>query len=152
MMLRYITDQPELISAAIAKAVGGRAFGNCSALGIQAEDGRLIAGIVYHHWQPELGTIEMSMAALPRTRWLTRETLHRMYSYPFDELGCQMVMSWQSAEDTRNLRQLAAGNYTFVRVPRFCGRDRDGVLCMLTDDAWRANKFYRNRAELEEAA
>jgi hypothetical protein len=152
-MLRYITDKPELVATAVAKAVGGRSFGKCSALGVQDEDGRLIAGIVYHHWQPELGTVEMAFAALPGGKWLTRETLWRMYSYPFNELGCQMVMSWQYDGDERNLRQLAALNYAFYRIPRFCGRDRNGVLCTLTDDAWRANKFNRDRKlELEEAA
>jgi RimJ/RimL family protein N-acetyltransferase len=155
-MLRYITDKPELVAAAVAKAIPhmfGRGFGKCSAIGVQDKDGRLIAGIVYHSWNPELGVIEMSMAALPGTRWLTRETLRRMYSYPFEELGCQQVFSWQYADAERNLRQLAAYNYSFIRVPRMCGRNRDAVLCLLSDDAWRANKFNRDRKlELEEAA
>jgi hypothetical protein len=63
------------------------------------------------------------------------------------------VFSWQYADAERNLRQLAAYNYSFIRVPRMCGRNRDAVLCLLSDDAWRANKFNRDRKlELEEAA
>ena len=153
-MLRYVTDQPERVAQAVARALpGGRDFGDCTALGVLDDDGVLIAGIVYYRWFRELGTIEMAMAALPASRWLTRETLRRMYDYPFLQLGCQMVQSWQSAEDTSNIRQLEAYGYTFVRVPRIYGRNLDGLLCQLTDDAWRRNKFNKDRRlEIQEAA
>ena len=153
-MLRYVTDQSERVAHAVSRALpGGRDFGECSALGVIDDDGTLIAGIVYYRWFRELGTIEMAMAALPGSRWLTRETLRRMYDYPFLQLGCQLVQSWQSAEDTANIRQLEAYGYSFVRIPRFYGRNLDGILCQLTDDAWRNNRFNKKRQlELERAA
>ena len=153
-MLRYVTDQPDRVSLAVSRALpGARDFGACTALGVLDQNGVLIAGVVYHHWFRALGTIEMAMAALPRSGWLTRETLRRMYDYPFLQLGCQLVQSWQSAEDTANIRQLEAYGYSFVRIPRFYGRNLDGILCQLTDDAWRNNKFNKNRRlEIQEAA
>ena len=113
-----------------------------SFLAIFQERGRLIAGIVYHNWDPDAEIIEMSGAATD-PRWLTRATLARMYRYAFHECGCQMTVMRVPADNERLLRQLAALNYAFIRIPRLLGRDHDGVLGLLTQEAWAANKFCR---------
>ena len=41
----------------------------------------------------------------------------------------------------------------FVHVPRMFGRERDGVLALLTREAWQKSKFIRRpELRLEEAA
>jgi hypothetical protein len=92
----------------------------------------LIAGLVYHNWDPEAGTIEISGAALPGHFWLTRPTLARMYQYPFLQCNCQMVVQRTPADNERLLYILARYGYSFVTVPRLLGRDRDCVVCTLT--------------------
>src|SRR4051812_12708873 len=95
MMLRFVYGQDQVISRFVASMiphVGWRGFGNAKAIGIIDDAGRLIAGLVYSNWNPDAGTIEVSGAALPGSRWLTRETLNRMYDYPFNEIACQMVI------------------------------------------------------------
>jgi RimJ/RimL family protein N-acetyltransferase len=144
-MLDYVYGHDEAVArfvAALIPEVRNRGFGNCKALGI-IEDGRLIAGLVYHNWDPDSGTIEMSGAALPGHQWLSRETIRRMYVYPFRDCGCQLVIMRVAADNERLLRQLAALNYSFIRIPRLLGRNRDAVVCLLTDEAWAANKFCR---------
>lgn len=119
---------------------------NSTTLGVaEVKDGTasLIAGIVYHDWSPEHGTIELSIGALPGTRWITRETLKRVYQYPFLHLGCQLVLARVAETNEPMLRILAALNYSFVRVPRGFGRDCDCILALLTVEDWAANKFNK---------
>lgn len=117
-----------------------RGFGKCKTIGVLDSEGKLIAGIVYHNFDPDAEIIEISGASVT-PRWLTRSVIARMYQYPFLECGCQMVVQRTPLDDERLLRQLASGNYSFIKVPRMFGRDRDGVLCCLTYEAWTENKF-----------
>ena len=54
-----------------------------------------------------------------------------------------MVAQRTPADDERLLRQLAVYDYAFVRVRRMFGRERDGVLCLLTREDWEANRFNK---------
>jgi hypothetical protein len=151
MPLRYIFGQDELIANFVArmKVASGhsRRAGftdtNLRAIGIVNEDNELIAGIVYFNFNPEAGTIEMSVEALPRTRWLTRETLAVMFRYPFLHCSCQMLMTRTAAKSTHVLRMLAAMNFTLITIPRSGGRNEDGVLGLLTYEDWVNGKFCR---------
>jgi RimJ/RimL family protein N-acetyltransferase len=129
-----------------------RGFGNAKAIGVLNNDGFLIAGIVYHNYDPDAEIIEISGAALPGVNWLTRETLRRMFEYPFLQLGVQMIVQRNSADDERLLGVLARYGYMFVPVPRMLGRDKDGVLCLLTYEDWRDNKFNRHEVRDERPA
>jgi hypothetical protein len=70
-----------------------------------------------------------------------------------------MLVQRTPIDDERLLRQLAVYDYTFIKVPRMFGRERDGVLCLLTYEDWCGNRFNKrfkhhlpNDAELEDAA
>jgi hypothetical protein len=77
-----------------------------------------------------------------------------MYQYPFEQIGAQMVKQWTPADNEALLGQLARGGYMFVRVPRWYGPERDGIVCLLTAEEWARNPIYqRNRnTEMKEAA
>ena len=64
-----------------------------------------------------------------------------MFRYPFFVCGCQMVVQRTPADDQKLLYVLSKFGYDFVTLPRLFGRDRDGVVCYLTREAWEANKF-----------
>ena len=158
-MLDYVYGHDQAVADFVASMIPRcrtRGFGPCKAIGV-VDDGRLIAGLVYHNWEPEAEIIEMSGAALPGRQWLTRGTIARMYQYPFLQVGCQMIVQRNSVDDDRLLRQLAVYGYTFIRIPRMLGRDKDGVLCLLTYEDWVNNRFNRRFGHhlvpaLEEAA
>jgi RimJ/RimL family protein N-acetyltransferase len=144
--VRYLYGQDEAVADFVARLIPScrsRGFGRCKAIGVLNDQGYLIAGIIYHQYDPDAGIIEISGAALPGVNWLTRETLRKMYEYPFLQIGVQMIIQRNWAEDERLLSILARYNYTFIRVPRMLGRDRDGVLCTLTYEDWLDNKFNR---------
>jgi len=72
------------------------AFTPCKAIGIE-HDGKLIAGIVYNKYEPEL-LIEMSIASLDRT-WCNRHNLNALFSYPFAQLRLKRVQALCSEKD-----------------------------------------------------
>ena len=153
--MHFLYQQDEVVSRFVATLVPHcrRGFGNCKTIGILDDDGRLIAGLVYNNYDPDAEIIEIHGAAI-EPRWLSLQTIRRMFEYPFLEVGCQMVVMRVRADNERLLRQLAQADFAFMLVPRLFGRDVDGVLCTLTDDAWRGNKFSRRfyRNEVKEAA
>jgi len=144
--MQYVYGHDEAVAnftAALIPHVGDRGFGpHIKAMGVIDEDGKLIAGVVFHNYDPDAGIIEISGAALDK-RWITRETIARIYQYPFLFCGCQMVIQRVPADSENVLRILAAYGYTFIKIPRLFGRERDGVLCTLTYEDWIDNKFNK---------
>jgi RimJ/RimL family protein N-acetyltransferase len=151
MALRYIFDQDALVADFVARskiasgATKRAAFTdrNLRAVGIANSDNELIAGIVYFNFNPEAGTIDMSVEALPKQRWLTPSTLAIMFQYPFLHCGCQMVMTRTEARNEHVLRMLAAMNFKLILIPRSGGRTEDGVIALLTYEDWLESKFCR---------
>lgn len=118
-----------------------RGFGECQALGV-VRRGQLIAGFVYHNWCPERETIEMSGATVHggRRHWATREIVAQIWGYPFS--FCQMA--WIQTDPSNPARAIWRKiGATEHEIPRLFGRDRDGVVLTLTDDAWNATKYAR---------
>jgi hypothetical protein len=155
-MLDYVYNYDELVAGFVAQLIPHcrRGFGRCRTIGVVDGARQLVAGIIYHNWDPEAGIIEISGAALPGVHWLSRRTLMHMFGYPFIACGCQMVVQRTPADNELLLGVLARYGYAFVPVPRLFGRDRDGVVCLLTVEAWKDNKFNRRytAADLKEAA
>jgi len=151
-VLRYVYGHDQEIGRFVAwmiPHVGYRGFNNYRTIGVVNADGQLIAGILYNNWNTIAGTIDLSAAALPKSGWLTRETVQRMHDYPFDTCGCQMLVTRVLADNEALLRQLAVG-YSFVKVPRLYGRGQDGVICTLTAEEWAASRFNRRSHLIEQ--
>jgi len=142
-MLHYVYGHDQVVAQFAAMLIPHcrRGFGACKAMGVADEHGALVAGFVYHNWDPEAEIIEISGAALPGVRWCTPMTLAHIYRYPFLQLDCQMIIQRVPAANERLLRQFAALNYTLIRVPRLFGSEQDGVLGLLTIEDWAANKI-----------
>jgi RimJ/RimL family protein N-acetyltransferase len=157
-MLRYVYGENEIIAHIAARMIPhmhGRGFGRCQTIGVVDKAGKLIAGIIFHNYHPEAGVIEMTVGAVPGSRWMTRETLRVIREFVFERCGCQMLMLVVPADNEALLHQPARLGFMLVRVPRLLGRDRDAVLCLLTAEAWQATKFNKRAASiapLEEAA
>lgn len=113
-------------------------FGECRSLGV-VRDGTLRAGIVYHEWQPQNETIQISAFAVDR-RWTDRKTIAEIFAYPFS--FCQMLWAQTEMDNTpRAIFRKLGGDE--VIVPRLFGRHKDGVLLTLTDDQWNETQYAR---------
>ena len=159
--MKYLLDQHELVANFVAQMIPHarqQGFGrNYRAIGIVDDNNELVAGLVYHGLSMQAGLIEISGAALPGVQWATRETLRLMHEYPFSQAGCQMCVMKVPADNMRLLEQLVTLGYELIFFPRLFGRNKDGMVCCLTDDAWRENKiskrlFQHDRKQHEEAA
>lgn len=101
-------------------------------------NGTPIAGVIYHDYKPDCGTIQYSGAATS-PEWLKGPTLHEMFGYMFDDLGCQMVLTGNSAENTRLHRILRRLGHKNHIIERGWGRDDDLYLWTLTREHWVEN-------------
>jgi len=147
-MLGYVFDRSDIVApfvAALIPECRERGFGKCSAIGILREDGELVGGLIYRNWCAEVGTIEISGAAIPGTNWLSRRTVQIMYDYPFYQVGCQMVIKTTMADNEIVLRILASIGFTLHYIKRLGGRDRDGVVGTLTVEDWEQSRYNVNR-------
>ena len=149
MPIKYIFGQDQLVADFVARTKIASGFSpragftdkKLRAIGIANSADKLIAGIVFLNYSPEAGTIEMSVEALPKQRWLTKQTIALMFQYPFQVCGCQMLITKTSARSEHVLRMLAAMNFSLILIPRAGGRDEDGVIGLLTYEDWVAGKF-----------
>ncbi|WP_245489078.1 GNAT family protein [Mesorhizobium sp. M7D.F.Ca.US.004.03.1.1] len=143
-MFRLLFDHNEAVAQFVADLTPGceAGFGNCKAIGVIEDGGDLVAGMVFHDWQPGPGLIQISSAS-KTPRWLTADVRHIMFSYPFDQIGCQMVVLQVSAKNERMVRIAKAFGFTPYLIKRMRGRDEDGYVFTLTDDDWRNSKFTR---------
>ncbi len=103
----------------------------------------LIAVMLWNNYQPEAGVIEFHGAATSR-RWLNRQSLAAMFRYPFSGIGCQMIVTRNSEQNTSLHRMLASYGFTRFHIPRLRGRGEGETIWTLTDDQWRSSKFYKD--------
>lgn len=82
------------------------------------------------------------MAADDR-RWMTRSVINMAMAYVFDLAGCQMLVSRQKSENTSARRVMMALGGAEITIPRLFGKDCDGTIITITDDAWRSSRFKR---------
>lgn len=135
----------QAIADFVASHIDGceRGFARFTTLGVMVQ-GQFIAGVVYHNYSPEAGVIELSAASTSK-RWLTRPVLKAMFSYPFDEIGCQLAVLRVSEENRGMVGIARRFGFTSYRIPRLRGRGEAEIIFTLTDDDWRAHPVNRSQ-------
>lgn len=108
------------------------------------EDGKLIAGTLYHNWYPDEGVMELSSFSLSK-RWLTKKVINDMFRLPFDGFNCQLVVLRVSERNTVMCRIARSFGFSEVYIPRLRGRDEGEYIFSYTDDQW-ASSNYREAA------
>ncbi len=104
--MQVILDQRDAVGAFVARHIPGceRGWNTFTAIGV-SDGEKLVAGVVYHNWSPESAVIEMSTAATT-PHWCRRHVLKAIYGYPFDGVGCRMVVM-RVAEGNAGMRSIA---------------------------------------------
>jgi RimJ/RimL family protein N-acetyltransferase len=110
-------------------------------------DKELIAGTLYHNWQPTSGVIELTSASVNR-RWLTRSVIKAMFGMAFDMIGAQMVVLRVSECNTDMVTIAKRFGFSGVLIPRLRGRDEAEWIFSLTDDDWRKSRYAVDAAPL----
>ena len=102
---RIITGRDEAVAAWVARQiphVGAHGFGPCRAVAV-ASGARPLAGVVFHDYQPEAGTVQISMAAVS-VMWAQRETIRGILAIPFEQYKCFKVWTCIPADNARAIR------------------------------------------------
>lgn len=77
-------------------------FGPCEALAVMRGD-YIIAGVVYHDYQPTCDSIQLSMAAVS-PRWAKKEIIAGLLKYPFEQLGCYRLFTATPIDNEKALK------------------------------------------------
>lgn len=119
-----------------------RRIGPAWFMGWATPDEGLVAGLAFHDWYAERGTLEISGYS-SRRDWLSRAVLAEVMDYVFEELGCRIVTARTSARNARVRRIARALGATEVILPRMRGDREDEVVAMLHRDDWLKSRFKR---------
>ncbi len=103
-------------------------------------NGGLVAGTLYHNWQPDSGGSELTSASAGR-RWLTKPVVRAMFHMAFGMIGAQLVALRVSEKNTGMVAIAQRFGFQGVLIPRLRGRDEAEWLFTLTDDDWRASRW-----------
>ena len=145
-MIHEVWDHPQEVAAYVSNGLWGdqRGFGNCKGLGFATEADGLVAGVVYHNFEPGAGAIEIS-AFSDRRDWLSKHRLRAVFSYPFDQLGLRICVARISENNTRTLRIWRAFGADLTRIPDLRADGEAETVAVLHRDKWHQSKFFKER-------
>lgn len=137
---RIIHGRDEAVAAWVARQiphVGPRGFGPCRALAVVCGD-RPLAGFVLHDYQPEAGTIQISMAAVSPL-WAKPDTIRGLLAVPFVQYGCFKVWTCIPHDNERAIRfNEGIGMKSEATLRHQFGRGRHARIFGMTAPEWRA--------------
>lgn len=107
--------------------------GQC--FGVEDSEGRLIAGIAFDNYN--VAAIQIHVAALPGTHWLTRELLARVFSYPFEQLQVQKLIGLVGSTNANALRFDLALGFQIEATLKDAYPDGDLLILTMTRDQCR---------------
>ncbi len=106
-----------------------------------ARDGP-IAGFVFHDWQAEAGTLQLSMAA-DSPRWAARGTLAGLFRYAFRTNGANKLWTATPHLSARALRfNRGIGLRQEAVLRHQFGPGSHAVICSMLAREWRASRWF----------
>ena len=150
--MRLVWQDPDVaawVAARIPQMEGAGDFGPCQAVGVVSESGEALGGVVFHNWQPRFKNIEVSFASAS-PRWLSRNLIRGILSYPYAQLGCARITAVTPRRATSARRFLDV--FGFRReglVRRGFGTD-DAVISGLLRTEWERSRWCASPATSRE--
>lgn len=138
------SDDFAKVEAFISRKIFGTAqamLGDTAMVSMNAA-GDALGAALFQNFYRSFGTIEISAAAVS-PRWLSRSVLFEMFTYPFDQLGCQAVILRCDPENAVMQRIATAYGFERYEIPRLRGRDKAETIHVLADDVWRKNGYHK---------
>jgi RimJ/RimL family protein N-acetyltransferase len=135
-----IFGKDEQVAAWVARQiphVGAQGFGPCRAIAV-AHDGRPLAAIVYHDYQPEAGVCQISMASTSPL-WAKPDTIRALLAVPFDQYRCFKVWTCIPADNERAIRfNVGIGMVREAVLRHQFGKKRHACIYGMTADEYAA--------------
>lgn len=122
----------------------GQVLGPAEAIGV-VKDGALVAGVVFHGYDPFVKAMEVSCAA-DTPRWGSPAIFRAILRYPFEQLGCVRVSAVTPRRATSPRRFLEGlGFQREGSIRRGFGTDNAILYGLLAED-WANGRFCRRGA------
>lgn len=116
--------------------VGKDGFGDCTAIGVASGD-RLLAGVVFHAYQPDYENLQLSMAA-ESPMWARPDVIAGLLHYPFEQLGVFMLYTLTPPENEAALKvNEHIGLKRKTILPHYFGPKKHAVVCQMTKPEYR---------------
>lgn len=115
--------------------------GKFNSLGVVHNDS-LIAGVVYHDWNPAHRTICIQLVS-DNPHWASRRTIEKLGNYPFVTLDCQRVTALINSDNKKALRLAEGVGFKREATLERAAGDKDIIILRLFQEEWKAGKFYR---------
>lgn len=117
---------------------------NAIPLAVANEKEGVVAGVIYHNYNPDAGTIEFSCYS-QKKRWLTRKIINQILRYPFEELKLRVVFA-RFSEDNAFIGDIVKRlNATLHILPELWSQDKDQIVAILKYDNWKKSELYNER-------
>lgn len=103
---KLIFGQDERVAAWVAKQlphVGDVGFGPCRAIAVVSASDRPLGAIVYHDYQKQAGTVQISMASVSPL-WAQPQTVRDLLAIPFDQYKVRKVWTCIPHDNERAIR------------------------------------------------
>lgn len=123
-------------------------FGPCQAIGVINAAGELVAGVVYHGYDPDCPSVEMSFAS-STPKWLTKNLICALLIYPFQSLGCKRVTGVTPQSATSARRFLDHFGFKREGCIRFGFGDQHAIVSGLLAKEWARSRFNPDRVRGE---
>lgn len=120
----------------------GNVLGPVRARGVLNEAGDLIAGVVFHNYDPFVKAIEVSCAA-STPRWGNREIFRALLSYPFEAAQCVRISAVTPRRATSPRRFLEGLGFKREGSLRNGFGDDAAIVYGLLRDDWLGGRFCR---------
>lgn len=100
----------------------------------------LVAGTVYHNWQPDEGVIELTSGSTT-PRWLSKPVVRAMFHIPFAMIGARLCVLRVSERNTRMRRIAQRFGFEETVIPRLRGPNESECIYTLSAEDWGSHKM-----------
>lgn len=142
-----VFDYPNEVKDFVAKGLWNddRHFGEGTTIGFANEKEGLVAGFVYHNYNPHAGTLEVSGYS-SRRDWANKSVVALIFGdYPFIQLDCRLLVARHSEHNKRVRRIWTALGATEYLIPELRGEGEAEVIAVLSKDNFIKSKFMRKK-------
>ena len=139
-----IWDRPREIAAFVSQGLwdGRRTIENCQALGFGSVEEGLVAGFLYHNYDPDAGVIEITAYSTHRG-WTNKDRVAAIFRYPFEQLGVRLVVARTSEFNKPVLRIWRALGADFYRIPDLRADGEAEIISLYRREKWKSSRFGR---------
>jgi len=143
-VIHWVCERIPYLAIRIPHYPPGEVLGPAVGLGVLDDAGELIAGVVYHGYDPFVRNIEVSCAAIT-PRWGNRELFRQLLRYAWATAQCQRISAVTPRSATSTRRFLEGLGFRREGSVRRGFGDQNAIVYGLLAEEWLEGRFSRPR-------